>query len=133
MQVLDALPLHAWVEGCRHQDFKLHQEGGQQSEHHEYHKNNAERSPGFRQEERWFRDAVGFKESYIKEGVMDDVLSSLLLKGKNRIIKIHAISHSFLIVLDAALQHISFVLKHGRKRWQEKLTWLLLCAGVGER
>lgn len=34
MQVPDAFRLHGGVEGRGHQDFKLRQDGGQQSQHH---------------------------------------------------------------------------------------------------
>lgn len=43
---------------------------------------------------------------------MDDVLSSLLLKRKNKIIKIHDISYSLLSFLYTALQHITRILKY---------------------
>lgn len=72
--------MHAGVEGCRHQDFELCQDGGEQGQHHQYHKNNAERNPGLRQEKLWLRDAGGFEQRYVKGRIMDDVLSSLLLE-----------------------------------------------------
>lgn len=43
---------------------------------------------------------------------MDDVLRSLLLKQKNKIIRIRDILYSFLSFLYTALQHIALILKY---------------------